>query len=227
MYTGALAILNGYGMLDYISDLAARGYDVKIVGHSLGAGTAPCLSNVILCSAAVCLGMGWSGMILIIPYLTGHTTYHHPSPPAGTAVMAAAELKNHFMGIADQAQRRAQALLHPTISSPTPLSSMPLTESMVGAKVKEEGNNGGVLGDVNGEGKIKVDGKEEGEGAGRRRVGVHLPSPSTSTPSPTPTTSSTPSTSPSLLAAMMRGLVPSVRAVAYATPPCVCEVQYV
>jgi hypothetical protein len=62
MYTGALAILNGYGMLDYISDLAARGYDVKIVGHSLGAGTTPRMSNVILCSVVVCLGMGWDGM---------------------------------------------------------------------------------------------------------------------------------------------------------------------
>ena len=45
MYTGALGILNGYGMLDYISDLAARGYDVKIVGHSLGAGTVLVLSR--------------------------------------------------------------------------------------------------------------------------------------------------------------------------------------
>jgi hypothetical protein len=180
-------------------------------------------------------GMGWGGKISTIIYLTchSHSTYHHPSPPAGTAVMAAAELKNHFMGIADQAQRQAQAqaLLHPTISSPAPLStvSVSLTESMVGAKVKvkEEGKNGEVLGDVNGEGKIRVDGKEEGEGAGRGRVGVDPPSPSPSTPSPPPTTSSTPSTSPSLLAAMMRGLVPSVRAVAYATPPCVCEVRYV
>ena len=38
MYTGALGILDGYGMRGYLLDLAARGYDIRIVGHSLGAG---------------------------------------------------------------------------------------------------------------------------------------------------------------------------------------------
>ena len=38
MYRGALGILDGYGMRGYILDLASKGYDVKVVGHSLGAG---------------------------------------------------------------------------------------------------------------------------------------------------------------------------------------------
>ena len=38
MYTGAIGILDGYGMRGYLLDLAAQGYDIKTVGHSLGAG---------------------------------------------------------------------------------------------------------------------------------------------------------------------------------------------
>ena len=38
MYRGALGILDGYGMRGYLIELASKGYDIKIVGHSLGAG---------------------------------------------------------------------------------------------------------------------------------------------------------------------------------------------
>jgi hypothetical protein len=148
--------------------------------------------------------------------------------------MAAAELKNHFMRIADQALQQSQALLHPTTttsittSSPTRISSVSLLEPIVDVKVKEEGEGedvhggddlmeGGVEGDTNREGKIRVNGKGEGQGQG----GLGVDPPSSSAPPPVPITTA----SPSLLAAMMEGLVPSVRAVAYATPPCVCEVR--
>ena len=38
MYKAALGILDEYGMRKYLLDLSAAGYDLKIVGHSLGAG---------------------------------------------------------------------------------------------------------------------------------------------------------------------------------------------
>lgn len=38
MHRGSIGILDGYGMRGYLTDLLAKGFDVKIVGHSLGAG---------------------------------------------------------------------------------------------------------------------------------------------------------------------------------------------
>ena len=38
MHRGSIGILDGYGMRGYLMDLLAKGFDVKIVGHSLGAG---------------------------------------------------------------------------------------------------------------------------------------------------------------------------------------------
>ena len=153
--------------------------------------------------------------------------------------MVAAEIQNHFMGIADTARTLTQKQLqrHPTASISTSISTSSVSVPR-GVGVKGEvGNSGNVLGGdvMKGEEeedeKGKVESKIDMDGKGDERVKADIPPSSAPTPilSPTPTLSPTlspsPTSSPSLLAAMMRGVVPSVRAVAYATPPCVCEVS--
>lgn len=52
--TGALGILDGYNLRHYLMRLYSNGYDIKIVGHSLGAGVATIIAAEMRSTVTIC-----------------------------------------------------------------------------------------------------------------------------------------------------------------------------
>lgn len=97
MMLGALAILDVYGMRACLHSLIERGFDIKIVGHSLGAGTAALLTAELkngLYTAAISRNGGDSPLSSPLPRVTA---VGFGSPPVMDETIADAFLSDDMM----------------------------------------------------------------------------------------------------------------------------------